>query len=243
MYDSLGFENPPYSAGNLEGQEGWQGTAGNLGTAEVQTSVVAGGSQAVQVNRVAGGDDRWGQILGSPLVPSEQFICITWDMLVEQTVSADFGPFFGVEVFDDSIGPVLRLAMLGVDATTGDVLYGDSVTGLSESGSLVNFDEWNTFGMDLNFTDETYSISLNGSELLTTGFEFPGAAGITDVDLAALAASLTGGNLTGTAFFDNLVIVETASKGAEPVPDGGATFALLGLGLAGVVVMKRRKTA
>src|SRR5688500_1047933 len=166
---------PPFSTvtagGALEGQinpagEGqvlppgqWQRTPGGTSTAVVQSAVFApgGGTQAVRVNRAANNDVRWAvQVdhLGYPDYPSpfppepaQPIISISWDMRVEQTVGQvnTFGPFFGVEAYDDS-GVIGLLGSLGVDATTGDVLFQAAGSGvLTESGSVVAFGAWNTF--------------------------------------------------------------------------------------------------
>jgi|GEM_PF-2440572 len=234
LFDSGGFESPAYALGDLEGQNGWQATVGVLGTAVVQSSTVSGGSQAVQVDRAAGGDDRYGVLVS----PTQRFVCVTWDMRVQQTVSNDFGPFFGVEAYDDSGAALARLGGLGVDASTGDVLYFDSAVGLAETGQLVAFGEWNAFQIDFDLGLQQYSVFLNGAELLTTDFESP-ATTITDVDLAALAASATGGDLTGTAYFDNFRVVETDSKRVTSVPDGGTTALLSLLAFGGLGMLRR----
>jgi hypothetical protein len=234
LFDSLGFEDPPYLEGTIEGQNGWLAQMGNIGTADVQTVTVKSGSQAVRVDRVAGGDDRWGADLAGFQFPSERYVCVEWDMWVAETISADFGPFFGVEAFDDN-GPTIRLGMFGVDATTGDVLYGDTATGLTETGSTVGFGAWNHFVMEFDFADHDYTVALNGTALLTTAFETM-TDGLTDVDMSALAASLTGGDLTGTAYFDNFIVTET---NITCIPEPGS-WMLLVCGSAALLAIRRR---
>jgi hypothetical protein len=53
-----------------------------------------------------------------PPEPAQPFICIGWDMRVEQSAGAAgaTGPFFGIEAYDGAAATGL-LASLGVDAT------------------------------------------------------------------------------------------------------------------------------
>ena len=77
-----------------------------------------------------------------------------------------FGPFFGVEAYDDSGNAVGLLGSLGVDATTGDVLYQAAGTGfLTETGKLINFGQWNRFQIKLDYSTHMYTTYLNGATL------------------------------------------------------------------------------
>src|SRR5687768_8253159 len=219
IVNAAGFE-PPFSTvfggtGQLEGQvnpagEGqvlppgqWQRTPGGTSTAVVQSAVFApgDGTQAVRVNRAANNDVRWAvQVdhLGYPDYPSpfppepvQPIISISWDMRVEQTVGQvnTFGPFFGVEAYDDS-GVIGLLASLGVDATTGDVLFQAAGSGvLTESGSVVAFGAWNTFRIQLDYSTDQYTVFLNNAALATIGFVDPGLDQFSDADLSALSAA------------------------------------------------------
>jgi hypothetical protein len=234
--DGEGFEAPDYTTtfngtGQLEGQfastDGgfgstqWkQSPAGGTGTATVQTTVVASGSQAVRVDRAAGSDDRWAVPVTG--YPAERYVCIGWDMLVQETVSNGFGPFFGIEAYDDDATSLLRIGMLGVDASTGEVLYGDTVNALQPTpgGETVAFGQWNSYHLQLDFLTQTYSGYVNGAMVVNTTFEFPGALQFTDADIAALAAAgdAISQSLTGTAYFDNYFVVESDTP-CYPVPE------------------------
>jgi hypothetical protein len=261
-----GFELPFTTVfggtGQLEGQinpagEGqvlapgqWQRTPGGTSTALVQSTVFApgGGTQAVRVDRAANNDVRWAvQVdhLGYPDYPNpfppepaQPCLCISWDMRVQQTQGAagTFGPFFGVEAYDDASGIAL-LGSLGVDATTGDILYQATGTGdLTETGSVVNFGEWNRFQIKLDYSTDQYSIFRNFAMLGTFGFVDGNLDQFSDADISALAAGTgASGALTGTAYYDNFLVRE----GACPIPEP-ATFALIGFGLAGASLAARR---
>ncbi|QDV73039.1 hypothetical protein [Botrimarina mediterranea] len=251
VIDGEGFEAPNYSttflgSGQLEGQfasiDGGFGSTQwkrspntGAGTAVVQDSVVASGSQAVRVDRAAGSDDRWAVPVTG--YPAERYVCIGWDMLVEPTVSAGFGPFFGVEAYDDATS-LIRMGMLGVDASTGEVLYGDAVDALQPTpgGETVAFGSWNSFHIQLDFLTQTYSGYVNGALVIDTDFEFPGAAQFTDADIAALAAAgdAISQSLTGTAYFDNYHVTE--SDAPCFIPEPSAMMA----GLVGIAVLAVR---
>ena len=55
VYDSDGFEMPKFTAGNLEGQDGWVRT-GNASGGVVEIAVVESGFQAVQITRAPNED-------------------------------------------------------------------------------------------------------------------------------------------------------------------------------------------
>ena len=266
-----GFSTTFLTTGQLEGQinppgEGqvispgqWARTKGaGLGTAFVQSTVFApgGGTQAVKVDRAANSDDRWAvpvNALGypdyptpSPPEPAQPCICITWDMRVEQSLgegNSTYGPFFGVEAYDDDGNLVGLLGSLGVDAATGDVLYQAAGSGfLTETGSLVNFGEWNKFQIKLDYSTHEYSTFLNGAMLGTIAFvdqsNIPGGLNeFSDADISALAADGDPAStaLTGTAYYDNFLVREGSCEVPEP-----ATLILLGLGLTAVSIMRRR---
>ncbi|MEO0530431.1 MAG: hypothetical protein AAF266_07600 [Planctomycetota bacterium] len=255
LIDGEGFESPDYSLGILEGQfastfEGFgsaawvQSPLGGTSTAVVQDSVVASGSQAVQVDRAASSDDRWAvPITGAP---AERFVCIDWDMYVEQSTTTGFGPFFGIEAYDDDATTILRVGSLGVDAATGEILYTLRDDGVlpgflvpTPGGETVNFNEWNSFRMVLDYaTDEAYMF-LNNDLLLTTPFEQDGSDQFTDADIAAIAASFDPASVsaTGTAYFDNYFVFETNDINKIPEP---ATVAFLAVALAAASTQRRR---
>lgn len=267
IVNAAGFESPAFSTsfngtGQLEGQVNpvgfgqvispgqWLRTQGSpLNTAVVQSTVVGSGSQAVKVDRVAsGGDSRWAVPVNNqgypdfptpaPPEPAQPYICISWDMRVEQTQGPanTFGPFFGVEAYDDDGNPVSLLGSLGVDASTGDVLFQNAGDGfLTETGSVVSFGAWNKFAIELDYSTKTYSYFVNGVELGSEGFVDEGlvVGGLnqfSDADIATFAAAGDPGSLalTGTAYYDNFVVME-----GQCIPEPtGLVLGMLGIGSA-----------
>ena len=217
---STGFESP-YTPGPLQGQPTdppkWV-TAGSGGSsATVQSAVVKTGTQAVRVDKLpaaspASTDRRWA-IRGTGY-PTQRFVIIDWDMRVSLASNVGgFGPFFGMEAYDDTVNPNLPyvLGSLGVDASTGDVLYQAQGSGfLTETGTVANFGQWNHFRLLLDFASDTYRGYFNGALVANTGF-VDGSFGLdhfTDGDIAALDAATDPVSLgnSASAYFDNVVI-------------------------------------
>jgi hypothetical protein len=207
---NTGFE-PPFALGPLEGQFGW--LRADLGSqnskAIIQDEIVKSGNQAVEVSRAANSDTRWA--MPQEGFPSQRFVIVDWDMRVSQAPNSEgFGPFFGVDTYDADVEPLV-LGALGVDATTGDVLFQFEDTGvLTETGTDVAFDQWHHYRLVLDFATDTYLGIVNGTLVATTGFvdRSRGLDDFTDADIAAFAAGpdAVSRNLTSTAVFDNFLV-------------------------------------
>jgi len=159
-----------------------------------------------------------------------------------------FGPFFGVEAYDDAGNPIALLGSLGVDATTGDVLYQAAGTGvLTETGTVVGFGQWNRFQIKLDYSTHQYSTFVNGAMVgaITTFVDnaaYPGQLNeFSDGDIAALAAAgdPTSLAMPGTAYYDNFLIREGSCSVPEPSTVGLATL-LIGT-LVGVQRPNKRR--
>lgn len=264
IVDSHGFESPFFDTtfgsggpgtgtGQLEGQTPatfngtWLRTKGvGLSTADVQTTVVDAGAQAVKVTRVANSDDRWAvPVDGYPSI-GQRYVCIEWSMRVEQTSGAPntFGPFFGVEAYDDDAATIGLLGSLGVDASNGEVLYQAETTGfLTAAGPTVTYGAWNDYQIELDFTLKQYRFFLNGGLLGSTGFVdedniLGGLNEFTDADIAAIAAAGDAASkaLGGTAYFDNFTVSESDVPCDIPEP---ASVAMAMLAVVGACSLRR----
>ena len=266
LIDGEGFESPAYDTaflgtGQLEGQFAstlggfgstqWvQSPLAGSGTANVTDAIAASGSQSVEVNRAANSDDRWAvPITGAPSL-TRPYVCIEWDMYVEYAGTAQpFGPFFGIEAYDDDATSILRVGSFGVDATTGEILYTPRDDGIlpgflvpTPNGDTVNFNEWNSFRMILDYSTDTYHLFLNDDLLLSTAFEMDGADQFTDADIAAIAA---GGDpasqaATGTAYFDNYFVFETDTFDKPVIPEP-ATVGLIAVAATAALARRKRR--
>jgi dockerin type I repeat protein len=208
---STGFEPPTFTTGNLQGQGGWVTAGAGASTAVVQNSIVNSGSQAVQVTKAAAAnsDRRWAVPVNG--YPVQRFIIVDWDMRVTQaSIQTGFGPFFGVDTYDADTSPYV-LGSLGVDATTGDVLFQQQNTGeLTETGTLAAFNQWNHFRLILDFGTDTYRGYFNGTQVANTGF-VDGVFGLdnfTDADIATFAAAAdpVSQSVSASAVFDNFMV-------------------------------------
>jgi hypothetical protein len=237
VYDSGGYEAPRFIPGELAGQDTlgpWLKDTGT-GTAVIQSAVTQSGSQAVQFTRPAAatGDTRYGVL--KPLTPTGtlQVLQVNWDMNVTQATNPTipFGPFFGVEGYDSFNNDPKLIGSLGVDATTGDILYQDPQGFFAETGTKAPFGQWNHYMLEMDFNTHNYNVYYNGTKLATSTFIDPGIVGFTDAPLAALAATLESiSTATGTAYYDNYRI--------DIVPE---PTALGVIGLGSLALLRRRK--
>lgn len=224
VYDSGGFETPRFiPSQNLQGQDAppagqgpWVKDPG-VSTAVVQTSVVSGGLQAVQISRVANnrGDTRWAVNKPSTPTAEQRVITVEFEMRVQPTTGLQFGPAFGIECYDSSAGAPKLIGSLTVDATTGDVLYQQGGSGnLIESGTIVPLGVFRQYTLAADFSAKKYSIFLDGDLLRTEPFVDSTAARFTDAPLVTFA--VTGDTIataTGAAFFDDYVITSIPEPG------------------------------
>jgi hypothetical protein len=268
IVDSVGFELPKFSttfsnaqtlyAGQLEGQAvfpeplpigTWLRTRNGLSTARVVNSVAASGSQSVQVDRVANSDDRWAVPVSG--WPSERYVCIDWDMRVEQSTVpvGSFGPFFGVEAYDDDAAALGLLASFGVDASNGEVLFQEDTTGfVTAPGPTVAFGVWNRFTILLDYVDKDFELYLNmlpvtlpaGTNSFVDDANIPGGLDqFTDANISTFALGGDAGSqaATGRAYFDNFMVVQSPTNPCVPEP---TSVVLAALGLGQLTVLRRR---
>lgn len=239
-YNSGGFEAPRFvPLTDLNGQDvaagQWRKDQFAEGTAIVQP-LVGNPGQAVQLTRPADefGDTRYAIPLSPRLTPSgaQSIVRVSWDMNVSQSPTQPFGPFFGVEGYDEPTAGDIRLAgSLGVDSHTGELLYQDESGFITVAeGQLVPFGQWNRYMLEFDYTNQLYSAYYNGVLLVTSPFVDAGITGMTDAPIATFATDPDAlATSTGSALFDNYSI--------EVVPEPSA----LGLmGLASLALLRRR---
>jgi hypothetical protein len=243
LFDSNGFESPTYSTGNLVGQNGWDRVDSESPSVPnvpitVQNSVVASGSQAVQITSNSAGPGLFTYAiqpisLASVATSGTPEIKVQWDMRVNSSLSP--AGVWGVQVYDNSGGggpyPYAFAGVGPVGVATNELLKvsapdGDTAVAMPP---VPSFDTFHTYVLDMNFQQGLYSLSVDG-DLRTIG---------------ALNISGTNGNLgevdfftfnrgSDTAFFDNLIV--TSGTGLVPEP------ASLGLiGVAGAMLLGRRR--
>lgn len=221
VFDTNGFEGYTLNS-SLEGQfevvenssstHKWLSAGDGLGTAMVQDAISESG-KAVKVTRASNSDDRWAIYVGDLDYPHYRNITINWDMYVAPTGATGnvFGPFLGVDTYDDTQGSINVLGALGVDATTGDVLYQAQGTGrLTEAGSPISFNQWHSFEIRLDFLNDRYEVIVDGGLRASDGFVDATSANFSDADIAAFAAAADGVSQSeeAVAYFDNFRVLE-----------------------------------
>ena len=260
-----GFEAPNSTvflgSGQLEGQNGtvanastttqWKRSIGaNLATIKVQNTMVQSGSQAVQFTTPqAISNDRIGlHDVGWPST-GLRYICIDWDMkLGAKTTSGGFGPYFGVEAYDDNGVAVSRTTSLGADAESGFVVYQNGVGQPVSAGNAPLVAGWHHFSMILDYAVGSHLTDLyvDGGFIATVPFiDDPGGNTLnsfTDAPMFALSLGPAGSpeaSQAGTAYFDNY-IVRNSDVYLCGVPEPTA-LGLTGIGL--LVGCYRRRLA
>jgi len=217
LYDSQGFEQPTFQPGDIQGQDPahgpWRKFAGPTGSAVVENTVVAHGTQAVRVDRQSGLDVRFAPY--HPVQSVTNQVVVDWTMRVEPAAGTQpYGPFFGVEMYNDQGNGVVKLiGSGGVDAKTGEVLFQHAGSGfLDSTGVFVSLGAFHTFKLVANYPTQQYSVYVDNTLVRTEGFvdSAPGnpITGFSDADISALAASGDPASkaANGTAYFDDYAV-------------------------------------
>jgi hypothetical protein len=225
LYDSKGFEQPRFAAGDITGQDPANGPWVRFGSpastpadATVQSAVADQGSNALRVERNDGQDERFGPY--RELTTVNEQVDIEWRMRVDPSAGPQaFGPFFGVEANNqEADGSVRLIGSGGVDAKTGEILFQRAGTGFIDAVPAANVPagfnpaNFNSYRLELNFILQEYSLFVNNFLVVQESFVDGTAAnpikGFSDADISALAAGADAAsqNAQGVAYFDNYKI-------------------------------------
>lgn len=207
-----GFESP-FVPGNLSGQAGWSSVA----TIDSPAVIAPGGNggQGVELTRGAniGAAADANYLINLSTETFTDFVAVDWDMKVMSTgqTPKPFGPFFGMDNFATD-NTTRRVGFVGMDATTGEVLYSQPGNGaLLVDNNTVPLGAWHRWSMVMDFNSKTFDVTVNTITVLNDiGF----ADATVDIDdfvasaMTTFAASLDPQSIHagGTAFFDNYAI-------------------------------------
>jgi hypothetical protein len=241
-----------YSPGDLVGQDGWDrfdteslhvppDPTPNV-PITVQTSTFKSGSQAVQIQNLAGVSSestfafRDFSVI-NPVSDGTPLVTVQWDMRVASG-GIQNSHDWGVQMFDDNAATNLVAgAGLGVQpgGGGGTTLVGFSSDVNANTQSSTDFgpgaplDEFHTYTLTLDYAQHLYAIDLDGVRRALAPFD-SSITTLGEVDF------FENNRATDSAFFDNLSI--TTGTGLVPEP---ASLGLLGL--AGGMLMGRRRKA
>ena len=216
---STGFENPPFTLGNLAGQDGWQVFGAT--SVDVQSNVVYAGSQAVWVDGSVGQSGPYHSDFSTgPLVGLSAYIYLGSSSTQSSWQFAGLGsglfPFIG-----------------GIDTnpSTSDIAL--ITAGFPVVGTLSR-DTWHNVYFVFDLTKQQYNFWLDGTQL-GTNVPFCGDNG------PCLGEHVSS---YGTGFFDTFGggndsgYMDNYSVSSVPEP---GSIALLGSGILGLAgVWKRR---
>ena len=239
LFNSNGFEaGSGYVLGDLNGQNGWIVDT-PPGTFAVQNSVVAGGTQAVQVTQGSPATTNWiFPLLGFTPGPTDG-VRIQVDLARTIGTTASFG--YDIDVYNAAVSRTLRFGLLnnaGViqPFVTSRFLSGNfdptgAVTNVIVGGAVpantfVNFDAV------LNYSTQSFRLKLNGVDV---GFNMPFAdLTATDISDADFQISTTA-NANDIGFMDNYIVSVVAIP--EPV---SMALACCGVAASGLFYWRRR---
>ena len=266
VYNSNGFESPTYSAGAISGQQGFQFLPSSA-AGVVQSGTVFAGSQAFQIvgsqlqpNASYGDANFWYKdytVAGAtnPVASGNPTVHMTFAGRVSGALAIPSDiPFGGPYMEGYTAGGIQQaITPFLINTNGGLTVFTNSVVGgsnqeISTADGLIPRETWVTLDGQLNFSNQTFRLTLNGSPVTFTlgsfsGFDVPfrDTFGST-VSIAELgfqgyynsSFSPTFNNM----YFDNLSVIA-----GTPLPEP-STLALGGLGLAGLAVriLRRRRT-
>lgn len=259
LFNSNGFE-PPYTLGNINGQQGWSAQGSTTAGSVVNTTVFQG-IQSMRVNGVqlssgglgGSGTSFWVQTLApnlassfKPVAANQPVLIVNWRQFVTGTTNDTINmPYSGIHIEGyRASGQSQMTTQIGVDFTDSIGIFDGAVyiTGAVIPG-LRN--SWLNLSAHLNYTTQSLELFVNGSSYLA---DVPFAnyipaqsqsdsIGVAETDIFAVSGQLFNGlPPNNTSFFDNFNV--TAVSVPEPTT---VVLSLAGLGLLGAGVWHRRR--
>jgi hypothetical protein len=217
---STGFEaSEGYTAGtNLGTVSPWNILDSNPANFEISNAMANGGTQSIAYDTAPNFGNGWAWVSLSydPGSTSEQILQGSVDIFL--TDDAQGNSVFGLGGYDSTGSLVGGLFVDGTDLNLDDQVG-------TTSGGTVSLNSWNTFMVQLDYSTNTLTGFLNGSQVATSTFD---GTTVTDFDLFAAATAFN------AAAFDNYNV------SSAPVPEP-ASLAVLALG--GIAMLRRRKKA
>jgi len=218
IFDSKGFETPPYNVGILTGQQNWISAVGT-NTSLVRNGIGVGGTNAatLEAGRNTAGWSAWYYPSGLSVKPADwNSIDIIWDQQVT-IPAATRSTAFGVTVYDERFYEIAGVMLYNdlTNSTIGMNVFDGFVPGGSYgyylAGKTLNRGEYHQYGMRIDLQSQTYRVYLDGAEV-DTGFTLdlfllaPGG-GLVQFDFAMFGAG------QDRSFYDNFRVLGYSAAG------------------------------
>ncbi|MBN1268574.1 MAG: PEP-CTERM sorting domain-containing protein [Kiritimatiellae bacterium] len=224
IYNSEGFEDPPYSLGDLVGQQGWLGSGPEGDEPIVQSSVALDGAQAAAALRL-------GADLGTSIMayrsfsPSAALVGVrTWIRVEDMGPSVnDFDAFY---VYDDSFSG--SRATILYFRGNGNVTVFDGET--ERTVTTWVDDTWYYLDFTFDVPNQMFDLTIGGA-LVADDFAFLNASATA---IGGVAYQEYGGLSGGGMYWDDLDADDNI-----PEPEPGL---LLGAATLGLFLLRKRRS-
>ena len=227
---STGFEPPTFTTGQLAGQDGWQEVPGASAAVQVENAFALTGTQAFDVVPALASTQDGGF---RTVATTASIVTQSADIWLSSSSTETKYQFAAT-------GPFLVGFAGGIDILPTDPVN-NTIQAISGSFPVIGTfarDRWNHVDMTLNYATQTFAVALNGTTL-ASGLAFCGSNnGCTGAVVANYADGVFDAfhtpNVNDIGFLDNYSV--TSLDVPEP-----ASILVLGIGLAGLCVGRRRR--
>ncbi len=259
LFNSNGFE-PPYTLGNINGQQSWIAQGSTAAGSVVNTTVFAGtqsmrvnGPQLTSLGLGGSGSSFWTRVLApnlaasfKPVAAGQPVVLVNWHQFITgSTNDVQNMPYSGIHIEGfRADGQSQMTTEIGVDFTDsigifdgGSYVTGPVIPGLRNS--------WLDLTARLDYTTQTLELFVNGASYLA---DIPFAnyipsqsqadsIGVAESDIWAVSGQLFTGQIpNNVAFFDNFNVIAVA------VPEPAAiALSIAGVGLFGAWCWRRAR--
>ncbi|GBC92612.1 hypothetical protein HRbin15_01083 [bacterium HR15] len=211
------FENPPFSPGNITGQDGWEEyhiSTPNLG--QISTERALSGSQSLKITPVNGGANSWWwrPTPHDTSTSPNKMIDIRWDMYLTSSTRQGH---YGIDVYSDTVERVCAFRV-NENSQVEIILFVNGVTEqLVSTGVFVQRDRWNRYRLLIDYNTGTFAAFVNGQAIGGGRINSLAGAVFSDADIWHFNVA---SNSNDVAFYDNLRIMAVAQAGQEGDVDG-----------------------
>jgi hypothetical protein len=221
---STGFENPPFTTGSIAGQDGWQ-VFGQSNAVSVENSVAKSGSQAVEIIPALDSSQTGPFHVDST---TAGMVDLSADLYIASSSNPSEWQFAG-------LNSTLSLFLGGIDIFSNGSIH--TITAGFPTVGTWTYNVWNRVDLRFDITDQTYSLSIDGS-LIASNIPNCGDNGpCTGGQTANYGAGVF--NTFGTEANNDIGYMDNYSVAVVPEP---ATTTLFLLSSLAICSSKRKKS-